>query len=213
MITILTILEAAAVAAALSADAFAASFAYGSNKIKIPFLSAQIINLICCAILGLSLLAGCGLKQFIPNWLTAIISFILLLIMGLSKLLDSLIKSLIRKYSRQSRNLSFSVKGLHMVLSIYADPQKADRDNSQTISAAEAASLALALSLDGLAVGFGAALVDINIIAVVICSLVTNTAAICLGCRLGNKAAQKLPWNISWISGAILIILAVSKLF
>ena len=204
MITILTILEAAAVAAALSADAFAASFAYGSNKIKIPFLSAQIINLICCAILGLSLLAGCGLKQFIPNWLTAIISFILLLIMGLSKLLDSLIKSLIRKYSRQSRNLSFSVKGLHMVLSIYADPQKADRDNSQTISAAEAASLALALSLDGLAVGFG---------AVVICSLVTNTAAICLGSRLGNKAAQKLPWNISWISGAILIILAVSKLF
>ena len=68
---------------ALSIDAFAASFAYGSNKIKIPFLSAQIINLICTGILALSLLIGSLVKQLIPAWLTAVLCFALLFILGL----------------------------------------------------------------------------------------------------------------------------------
>ena len=99
------------------------------------------------------------------------------------------------------------------MLSIYADPEKADRDQSKTISPAEAASLAIALSLDGLAVGFGAAMGNVNAWAVVLWSLVTNTAAILLGALLGNKIAQKLTFNLSWVSGAILILLAISKLF
>ncbi len=40
---------------AVSLDAFVASIAYGTNKIKIPFASATIINIICSSVLGLSL--------------------------------------------------------------------------------------------------------------------------------------------------------------
>ena len=211
--TLLIILEAGVLSSALSIDAFAASFAYGSNKIKIPFLSAQIINLICTGILGLSLLIGSLVKQLIPAWLTAVLCFALLFILGLVKLLDSLTKTIIRKYNAPHKELHFSLCNFRFVLSIYADPEKADRDQSKTISPAEAASLAIALSLDGLAVGFGAAMGNVNAWAVVLWSLLTNTAAILLGALLGNKIAQKLSFNLSWISGAILILLAISKLF
>ena len=63
------------------------------------------------------------------------------------------------------------------------------------------------------AVGFGAALGSISPWAVVACSLVTNALAVVLGWFFGNKAAQKIPFNLSWVSGAILIMLAISKLF
>lgn len=213
MSTIVKILEAAALASALSVDAFVASFAYGSDKIKIPLLSAQIINLICSFVVLIAMIAGTFVKRFIPDWLTVGICFAILLILGLVKLLDSVTKSIIRKYSSLSKQLHFSMFNFRFVLSLYADPEKADQDHSKIISPKEAASLAIALSLDGIAVGFGAALVNLNVWAVFLCSLITNTAAVMLGSLLGNKVAQKLPFNISWLSGAILIILAFLKLF
>ena len=53
-------LEAITIALTCSVDAFAASFAYGTNKIKIPFISHQIINSICCGVLGVSLIIPIG---------------------------------------------------------------------------------------------------------------------------------------------------------
>lgn len=64
------------------------------------------------------------------------------------------------------------------VLRLYADPEMADQDCSKTISPGEALSLAAALSLDGLAVGFGAALGEVNAWAVILCSLATNMLAV-----------------------------------
>ena len=65
-----SLLEAAVLAAALSMDAFVASFAYGSNKIRIPLLSAQIINVICSSVVGVSMLAGSLIRGLIPQSLT-----------------------------------------------------------------------------------------------------------------------------------------------
>ena len=48
----------------------------------------------------------------------------------------------------------------------------------KNISPAEAASMAIALSLDGLAVGFGAALGGVSWLAVILLSLVTGMFAI-----------------------------------
>ena len=87
--SLITILEAAILAGSVSLDAFTAGFAYGSNKIKIPFLSVQIINIVCSFILGLSLLIGTIIKSYIPNWVTISACFIVLFILGVVKLLDS----------------------------------------------------------------------------------------------------------------------------
>ena len=210
---IFILFEAFALSAALSLDALIASFAYGSSGIRIPMSSVQVINLICSAILGFSLLAGSVIRQFLPDGVTTALCFGILLILGLVKLFDGIMKAIIRKHTSLNKKIAFSMFSLRCVLTLYADPEEADRDRSKTISPGEAASLAVALSLDGAAVGFGAAMGNASPWAVFLCSLVTNMLAVLLGFRLGNQAARKLPFNLSWVSGAVLLIMAVSKLF
>ena len=54
--------------AALSIDAFIASFAYGSNKVKIPFHSCLIISAVCTAVLAASLSLGYIIKTMHPGF-------------------------------------------------------------------------------------------------------------------------------------------------
>ena len=206
-------LQAAAVALSLSVDAFAASFAYGSNRIKIPMSSIHTINLICCAITGLSLFAGSILQPHLSEQLTVGISFTILFLLGVIKLLDSITKSIIRKHSNIDKKVRFSLFNFRFILHLYADPEKADINRSKTLSPAEAVSLAIALSFDGIAVGFGAALLGISAWAIIASSLITGMIALCLGQYLGNKLSHKAPFNLSWLGGGILIIMAVLKLF
>ena len=205
-------LEALLLVVALSLDAFVASFAYGAQRIRILYSSAAIISVICTAMLAVSLLAGSLLRPFLPQSFTKGLCFAILFLLGLVKLCDSTIKTLIRKHKRMHRQVSFSLFSLKFILDVYADPEKADRDGSRELSPAEAASLAVALSLDGLAVGFGAALMQVNFLMVMLFSLAVGMLAVRLGGKIGNRAAQKLPFDLSWLSGALLIVLAILKL-
>ena len=203
---------AAALALSLSLDAFAVAFAYGCKKIKIQALSAYIINGICTGTTGLSFLFGAAIARFIPEWVAIGISFTILFIIGLVKLLDSITKSIIRKHSDISKEIKLSLFNFKFILQLYADPEAADVDVSRIIEPKEATILAVSVSLDGFAVGFGAALLGLNGWAVVLFSLIANGAAIWLGGRLGNKAAQTLRFNISWVAGVVLIGLAFVQL-
>ena len=92
----------------------------------------------------------------------------------------------------------------------YLDETKADCDSSKTLSSKEAVTLALALSADSLASGFGAGLGGANIIRIALISLAVGLASIVAGSFFGQKAACKKP-RLSWLSGAILIILGLFK--
>ena len=176
---LLLAIEAAVLALSLSVDAFAVSFAYGCKKIQIPPLSAYIINGICTSITGLSFLVGRMLEPFINSGFAVGISFVILLLIGISKL--------------HSKNES--------------------TDSPKCISYKGAIILATSLSLDGFAVGFGAALLGFNGWAIVLFSLLANGLALKLGTYFGNTAALRLPFNVSWFSGLILITLAMTRLF
>ena len=205
-------LEAIVLTSALSIDAFAAGFAYGSNQIKIPFRSMQAINLICTGFLALSLLAGNLISTWLPEGLAAGIGAAILLLLGIYKLIGSITRALVRKHSNFNREFQFSAFNLKFILHLCANPQAADLDGSHVLTLGEAAALAVALSLDGLAVGFGAAMSQVNVFAVIVCSLAVGFAALWLGSRLGNGAAKKLPFDLSWLGGAMLIGLAVVQL-
>ena len=194
------------IAFTLSIDSLMASLAYGSKKIKISFLEIQIINLTCITILGISLMFGELIKNYLPDGLTNTLGFLILFILGIVKLLDSLIKILINRYIKSNR-LNFK-----FILNIYAKPEKADLDHSRTISPLEAFSLALALSLDSLAIGFSAALTNFNILFLLITSFFINGMSIISGLYLGNKITKKIKFDLSWLAGVILIILALLQL-
>jgi putative sporulation protein YtaF len=206
------LIETAVLASSLSADSFTAGFAYGSKKITIPTLSILIITFICCAMTGLSLFFGNLLKPYLPSGLAIGIAFTVLFIIGLIKLLDGITKSIIRRHASLDKAIRFSLFNFKFILRLYADPEAADADTSGCISSGEAAALAASLSLDGVAVGFGAALAGINGWALLGWSFIINIAAIYLGRYAGHMLASKLPWNISWISGVVLIGLAFSRL-
>jgi len=213
-----TILGAVLLSLAISIDALAASFAYGSKKIKIPFLSNIIISLICSLVLALSLIVGAILRQYIPDWLTIAASFTILFSIGIIKFLDSITKSIIKKHNKLcpgtlSKEIKFSMFNFRFILNLYANPVDADIDGSKIITPAEASLLAFALALDSLAVGFGAALSDVNILVILLTSFVVGMIAVATGCVLGNKLASRTSLNISWVGGAILMALAFGAFF
>ncbi len=180
------ILEIFLLVTALSVDAFAASFAYGVSRTRIPLSSLCILSSISSLILAFSLLAGNLLTGFLTSEQTRQISFIVLLLLGLAKLFDR---------------------------SCCAQADKADKDKDKLLSPTEAVSLGLALSIDSAAAGVGAALLPSCIPAAIIASFFTGILAILGGSFLGKALSLHIQKNLCWVSGVLLILLAFMKLF
>ena len=205
------ILEVLILAVALSLDALVASFAYGSQKMKISIGATLVIGLICGALLGFTLFLGERMGGFLPVWLAGLISFVILFGLGTLRIFDSWLKNYIRKRG-SGGEIKFSAFRLTFILQIYADPETADTDGSRVLSPGEALSLGLALSLDGIAAGLGAGLLGAPpLLSAGIASLLT-VAAIIAGGKLGGRLAQALTRDVSWISGGLLILLAVLQI-
>lgn len=209
---LLTVLESIMIVTALSMDAFVASFAYGANKVKIPFSSVTAINVICSFILAVSLFFGSVISNFIPESITHIICFLILFILGLTKTGESIVHWISQKRENLRKNIKISFLGLDFDINMSVKKEKNEIGASKILKLKEASSLSVALSLDGLAVGFGAALANANSIQIVAFSLISDMLAVMLGCFLGNKIAEKISFNLSWLSGVMLMILAFLKL-
>ena len=207
------IAEALILVIALSADAFVSSLAYGTDKIKIPFISAAIISIICSMFLGLFLFLGVVLNPFIPSNTIKFVCFAILLVLGIVKLFENYTKIKLSKNQNLKKEVKFSVFSLSFILNIYSKPVDADKDKSKVLSPLESVTLSIALSLDGIAAGFGTGMLSNNYVLIIILSLTLSFAAIIAGVFIGKKISQKLDINLSWLSGILLILLAFSKLF
>ena len=198
---------------ALSIDAFVASVAYGVDEIKIPFGSAFALSGVSSVILLISMACGALVSNWLPPHVTAIVCFVLLLLLGLSRFCEGVIKDVLNRHSNHVQGLSFKCWDYHFILDIYMDNTKADQDHSKVLSVKEAISLGIVLSLDGIAAGFGSGLVETPYLETAIVSMIVSMVAILLGCWLGHKLAKLKNIQISWLSGVTLIILAFMKLF
>lgn len=196
---------------ASSVDAFAASFSYGTARIEIPRASLLAVSAICASTLAFSHLLGGLLAPFLPAELTRSLGVLILAALGLCKLFDSSLKRWIRRRSGRSREFRFSALRLHFILQVYADPQEADADDSRVLSPREAAALAAALSLDGLAAGFGAGLAGGGAVVILVLAFAATAGAVFLGCRLGRRVACRTERDLSWVGGALLLVLAAVR--
>lgn len=197
---------------ALSVDSFAASFAYGTDKVKIPPLSAVIVAFLSDLFLILSLLIGNLFKTYIPESIAVFFSFTILLALGIIKLFDSTIKKKIRENRFDSRELHVSFKNVRFILTVYAQPQKANTTDIEVLSPAEALSLGIALSLDSAAAGIGAASAEFSLPLTALLTFIITIAAVFGGCKAGRVLAAKSDFNFSIIGGLLLVLLAFSKL-
>lgn len=205
------VLDALLLVVALSLDAFVACFAYGTKQIKVSRASLFVINAVCTSMLGLSLFVGASVRPWLSPRIASGVCAGILTAMGMIKLFDWYIKAMIRRHASLSKSIRFSAFSLRFILSVYADPEAADQDLSRVLSPGEAASLAVALSLDGLAAGFGAGLLPVSFLLVLLMSFLSGAAAVLSGCWIGNRVAKAASLDLSWLSGALLILLALLK--
>ncbi|MCL2563878.1 MAG: manganese efflux pump [Oscillospiraceae bacterium] len=207
-----SVFQAIILASALSVDALLASFAYGSQKIRIPVGSLLVISLICSGVLGLTLLLGGVMGEWMDDSLAAMFSFMILFGLGVIRVCDSSLKNWIRRRGDLGGQIKFSAFNLRFILQVYADPKTADADGSRTLSLPEAAALAIALSLDGIAAGLGAGLLGAGALLTVGVTFGLTVCAVAVGCRLGGRLAARVTADVSWVSGALLMLLAVLQL-
>lgn len=205
--------SAAALVLALCLDAFVASFAFGAEGIRIPVLPAVIVSAIGTSALCFSLLLGGLLRPLLPEAACRAVGFSVLLLLGLARLMDSGIKNLIRRSNTGSARFRFRFLHFDCILRVYADSTAADSDHSQTLSCSEAAPLALALSADSLAAGFGAGVAQAGgAAAMAVFSFLSGLLLVGAGALLGRRFARRTGLSLSWLGGAVLILLGFSKL-
>lgn len=197
---------------ALSLDTFTAGVALGTQKIVVPFRSVLAISLTCSASLWLAISLG----GWIGNWISprtgAVIGCVILVMMGSVRLFDGVIKELLRRCCENKEGMVFYRKNLKIFLQVCVDSTQADFNRSQSLSVPEAISLAAALSVDGLAAGVGAGILDVSHWLIFLIAMLINLFAVHLGCRTGIRFSRKHEQDISWVAGALLIVLGLIKL-
>lgn len=206
---ILNIISAILLSLALCLDSFVTAFSYSASKIKLPILSILIIDVLCTAVLLLGMLMSTLTANYIDGNITGSISAMLLMSIGTIKLFYGPINSI---FNCNKNSLSIGKLLNAKFITNLLNNGAADVNHDKVLSLPEASSLALALSLDGFATGISVGLSDIDMLTMSTTALIIGLVALSGGSALGKLAARKSTMNLSWISGAILIIMGALKL-
>jgi putative sporulation protein YtaF len=201
---------------ACNVDCFAAGISYGCNKIRIPKLSILIIVLISTFFIACSLIFGIMLNQLITPKIAIAIGSTILITIGLSKIFTFIFKYIVKKRQGIKGQISFNLFSLKFIISVCGTPEVADIDNNKNLSKLEAIFLAVALSIDNLTIGIGAGIVNLTLLMftiIVIFNLICIVIMIYAGLTIGSKLAKKTTLNLSWLSGMLLIAIALLNIF
>ena len=174
-------------AVVISIDTLASGFSYGASNTKVPVRHLVVIDLICSALLGLALFLGVYISHYINTNTTKLLSAGILKAIGCYKLAVYFLKK-----AKEIPNIQRQIGWVETIV------------------------LGLVLALDGMAVGFGASIHNTSLAFCLIAisfSLVTDYAFFRLGHHLGRKLTKKTRLDLSWLGGAVLIILGAIKLF
>ena len=181
-----------------SLDTLFVSISYSIKNIKISLKSTLLISLICLFSLLISLFITNNFKHILNQDIGKIISSIILLILGLYNLFQDKIKK--------------NLKSKNKIIEIYLDETKADLDDSKNISYKEALLLSTILSLDSLLGGISIGFMKYNLFYIIILSFFLNILLIICGNLIGKKLGNVCNFNISYLSGIILLLISILKI-
>lgn len=200
-------------AAALSLDTLVAAATLGAQKIDLPFRSLLGMSFVCSAGLTLSMWLG----DAVGGWMTAeqakMLGSLVLIVLGAVRLCAGIIKKGLRKLCEENRSIQLHFAKLTVFLKVCVDSAQADFNRSQSLSLWEAMSLAAALSLDGIAAGFGAGMLRGNIWIIAGLSFAVQFGAAKIGWILGKQLSRKSDRDLSIAAGCVLILLGLGRAF
>ena len=205
---------------AMSLDCIMVGISYGISGISLPVSSMAVVAAISGLVLLASMSLGGILAGIIPIGMLAIISSSVLAIIGIWRIC-SVKKSRHTKKKNTPVLLSFKIPLFHVAVQVSRTPEAADANKDGTVDASDAFVLGIAMALDSLSAGLGAALVGFSPI-----STSVTAAACCFLCILISlKAGARFRLTLvgsqhkyitkdtaAYVSGIILILLAIWRL-
>lgn len=200
---------------ALSLDGFFVGAAYGLRRIQIPVRSLCIVALCTGVGMAVSMLLGDLAGEVISERTTQLIGAIVLGVLGLWQLVQGWIEYAANGCAHKEEPVLFrvQVKALGVVIQLLREPTRADADRSGVIDPKEALVLGMALGMDALAAGFGAAMLDFGgpfLILLVTLGLLLLTW---LGLRVGRRYGHHFTGSKAlFVPGALLLLVALIQL-
>ncbi|NLP18923.1 MAG: sporulation membrane protein YtaF [Firmicutes bacterium] len=195
---------------AVSLDGFAMGVTYGLRGMRLPPLSLLTIALASSAAVLLAMQAGHFLGHILSVQLTRWLGAIILILVGVWVLVSTCCPPYEKKDAPPAVNLSFRAFGF--MVQIIREPVRADLDQSGAISFPEALLLGLALALDALGAGFGAALAGYPPLWTPLLVGLFKIIMVSLGLQMGKKCVQ-YNQRLVYFSGGILILIGLANLF
>jgi putative sporulation protein YtaF len=216
-------------AIALSFDGFGVGIAYGIKKIKIPLKSLMIISLTSSTAIGTSMVLGNWISSVVAPTVAEGIGALILIAIGGWLLYQSFQSQKINPVPDNEEVAGTDSEGenpltkedsgeqdsLYRVqIQIIRKPVLADIDHSGTISPKEAVFLGLALAMDALGAGIGAAMAGFSIILTVFIVGLVKFILVSLGGIIGRRYCANWLGNRATIfPGLVLIFLGLLNLY
>lgn len=197
---------------AVSIDSLSAGFAYGTSRVKIKPLSLLFLVFIPSLCITLMTKAGSLIFSLIPATLLSVLSFLILCVLGLTKLFESLIRHLSGKYADTVGNWACKIKQMNIIFTIYFSPEDANKQDTQILSAKEALFLSLALSLDSILASMAFSFQVSSLPVFFLLAVLFHFLLFMAGYLLGMLMSKKFSIDLSWLSGLFLLLLAILTL-
>jgi len=197
---------------AVSVDSLTAGLSYGASRVHIGPLSAIFLVFIPSVSITLMTKLGTLLFSFFPAHVFSILSFLLLFFLGFEKLLESLIRHLAEAYPDIIGNWTCRIRQLNIIFTIYFSPEEANRQEVQILSGKEAFFLSLALSLDSVLASMAFSCQVTSLSFLFLSAALFHFLLFLLGYLLGLLLSKKFSFDLSWLSGLFLLLLALGTL-
>jgi putative sporulation protein YtaF len=201
-------------AAIVSFDGLTAGFAYGMRKITLAPLAIGLVSLTSALTMLISMSVGSVIRSNTSPLVAKALGSILLAGLGIYILLQSRKCAGAPEPAADRQLLNWRIRPLGLVIQVWRDPVRADRDSSGAINFTEAVVLGAALAMDAFAAGLGAAMTGLPPVPTALTIGVCKFIFVSSGLGLGHRLAGVVPPNwFSPVPGALLIILGVWRFF
>ncbi len=204
------LLYVAILALAVSLDSFLAGVTYGAGAIRIPFASLAVVGLVTLVCSAVPMLVGSLISSAVAPGIAVWLGSALLFLLGLWNILQEYLLEKLAAPSPGADRLNLRLGKI--IVSIMADPEYVDFDRSKTISPQEALYLGIALGLDNMAAIFGACLIGVLPLYTPLVMALAQMALVRLGTFLAACLALGAEKRLSYLPGAVLMLIAVFRL-
>ncbi|MHB9146077.1 MAG: sporulation membrane protein YtaF [Symbiobacteriia bacterium] len=208
-------------ALSLSLDSLSVGLIYGARGLRIGLSARLILGLASMCLSGLSLVLGSAVAGVAPFFPARVVGALVLVALGAAMTLRATRPEQAAPPAADQagfapeppRPLQIRLRPLGLVIQIIREPVAADVDRSGEVTPVESLALGLALAVDSLAAGFGAALAGYQSWLLPLAVGLACTLLFSLGYRLGQRAALRLTGRAALIPGFFLMGLGLIRLF